>query len=134
MLIVLADSEKLASFRRELEAVDGSAMEASQLSQNLLGCDVPDEDVHHLGFALRCHLPGSYDVAIRMDCQGDDVILVQIEEVLHNYLFCLCSIISSSLILYHSESCSCVYDLAVRCVLKIAASIMTSEAMCTPES
>jgi len=68
VLIVLADSEKLASFRRELEAVDGSAMEAGQLSQNLLGGDVPDEDVHHLGFALCCHLPGSYDVAIRMDC------------------------------------------------------------------
>tara|TARA_B110000285_G_scaffold177312_1_gene199154 strand:+ start:559 stop:699 length:141 start_codon:yes stop_codon:yes gene_type:complete len=37
VLIVLADSEKLASLRRELEAVDGSAMEAGQLSQNLLG-------------------------------------------------------------------------------------------------
>ena len=130
MLIVLADGEKLASFRRELEAVNGSAMEAGQLSQNLLGGDVPDEDVHHLGFALCSHLPCSYDVAIRMDCQGDDVVLMQIEELLHSYLFWL----SWSPILYDSESCSCVYDLAVSCVLLIAAIIMTSEAVCTPES
>ena len=64
----MTDGEKLASFRRELEAVDGSAMEAGQLSQDSLRGDVPDEDVHHLGFALCCHLPSSYDVAIRMNC------------------------------------------------------------------
>lgn len=120
VLVVLANSKKLRATGRELNAVDSSAMEASQLSEHLLAVNFPNEDVNHFCFSSCGHLAGGCNLTARVDSKCDHIVLMQIKEFL----------LSASFLLHDAKGSSCIYDSTTSAsVLQVPTGIMASEPM-----